>query len=567
MSDSDLELLERYTRQNAEDAFAEIVRRHLDLVFSAALRQVRSPQLAEEVAQSAFTDLARQAHRLAPDTVLTAWLYQVTRRTAIDAVRREARRQVREQVACELNAMNTTAADWTHVEPLLDEAMQELEDADRRAVLLRYFENKPLREVGQTLGTTEEAARKRVSRAVDHLREFFTRRGVTVGASGLAALLSANAVQAAPAGLGATISTAATLAGTSILTTATATATKAIVMTTLQKSLITATLVVIAGAGVYEARQASRLRADVQTLQQQQAPLAEQIQQLQRERDDATNKLALLAGENERLNRNSGELLKARANASAAQAQARELARLKSTVGNQPGALAAFLTNQMAVGLSAAEKRQQKDALARLARMKPMLSLTEDQERAITNIMTKHIQHGTQVASDMLAGKLTLEQLQANARASGSEQEEIKALLTPEQLAAYPAYQQAEKTVATDNRAKSDASRIADDFNLSKEQQEQIHSLFHELYLRDATSGRNEAAIKAQVAQGNLTDAANMETALRESQLQEKQKILEGVLSPEQLATYRQEQMAQIRQQAELAKKLFPSDKPAGTTN
>jgi RNA polymerase sigma factor (sigma-70 family) len=567
MSDSDLQLLERYTRQHAEDAFAEIVRRHLDLVFSAALRQVRSPQLAEEVAQSAFCDLARQAHRLAPDTVLTAWLYQVTRRTAIDAVRREARRQAREQVACELNAMNTTAADWRLVEPLLDEAMQELEDADRRAVLLRYFENKPLREVGQTLGTTEEAARKRVSRAVDHLREFFTRRGVTVGASGLAALLSANAVQAAPAGLAATISATAALAGTGILTTATATATKAIVMTTLQKSLITATLAVIAGAGVYEARQASRLRADVQTLQQQQAPLAEQIQQLQRERDEATNKLALLAGENERLNRSSGEILKLRAKASAAQAQARELAQLKSTVSNQPATLAPFLSNQLAAGLSAAEKRQQKDALARLARMKAALSLTEDQERAITNIMTKHIQHGTQLARDMLTGKLTPEQLQAGAREGDNEQAEIKALLTPEQLAAYPAYQQAEKTVATDNRAKSEASRIADDFNLSKEQQEQIHSLFYELYLRDATSGRNEAAIKAQVAQGNLTEAANMETALRESQLQERQKILEGVLSPEQLATYRQEQMAQIRQQAELAKKMFPSDKPAGTTN
>ena len=236
MNDSDLQLLERYTRQHAEDAFAEIVRRHLDLVFSAALRQVRSPQLAEEVAQSAFTDLARQAHRLAPDTVLSAWLYQVTRRTAIDVVRREARRQAREQVACELNAMNTPAADWTHIEPLLDEAMQELEDTDRAAVLLRYFENKSLREVGQTLGTNDDAARKRVSRAVERLREFFAKRGVTVGASGLVALISANAVQAAPAGLAVTISTAAALAGTTLATTATATATKAIVMTTLQKT-------------------------------------------------------------------------------------------------------------------------------------------------------------------------------------------------------------------------------------------------------------------------------------------------------------------------------------------
>src|SRR6266513_3855928 len=110
MSDTDLQLLARYNGDHAEDAFAEIVRRHLDLVFSAALRQVRSPKLAEEVSQSVFTDLARNAHRLAPDTILTAWLYQVTRRTAIDVVRREARRQLREQIATEMNTMNATAA-------------------------------------------------------------------------------------------------------------------------------------------------------------------------------------------------------------------------------------------------------------------------------------------------------------------------------------------------------------------------------------------------------------------------------------------------------------------------
>src|ERR1041385_4850231 len=126
MSDTDLELLARYARHHAEDAFAELVRRHLGLVYSAGLRQVRSPQLAEEVAQSVFVDLARNATRLKPDTILTAWLYQVTRRTAIDVVRREASRQLREQVSVELTAMNATANDWTEVEPLLDEAMHAL---------------------------------------------------------------------------------------------------------------------------------------------------------------------------------------------------------------------------------------------------------------------------------------------------------------------------------------------------------------------------------------------------------------------------------------------------------
>src|SRR6266850_260272 len=178
MSNTDLQLLQRYTRDRVEDAFAQIVRRHVDLVHSAALRQVRSPQLAEEVAQSAFTDLARNAHRLAPDTILSAWLYQVTRRTAIDVVRREARRQLHEQIATEMNALNAAASDWTHIEPLLDEAMHALDETDRTAVLLRYFENKSLRDVGQTLGMSDDAAQKRVSRAVERLREFFAKRGV-----------------------------------------------------------------------------------------------------------------------------------------------------------------------------------------------------------------------------------------------------------------------------------------------------------------------------------------------------------------------------------------------------
>src|SRR5213594_674510 len=243
MTATDLDLLREFTRDQSQHAFTALVQRHLDLVYCAALRQVRSSQLAEEVAQSVFIDLARNATRLKPDSILTAWLYQVTRRTAIDVVRREASRQLREQIATDMNAMNATAADWTHIEPLLDEAMHALDDTDRTAVLLRYFENKSLREVGATLGTSEDAAQKRVSRAVERLREFLAKRGVTAGASGLAVVISANAIQAAPVGSAVTISTAAALAGTTLATTATATATKAIAMTTLQKTLITSTVV------------------------------------------------------------------------------------------------------------------------------------------------------------------------------------------------------------------------------------------------------------------------------------------------------------------------------------
>ncbi|MGH7971202.1 MAG: RNA polymerase sigma factor, partial [Limisphaerales bacterium] len=254
----DLELLRSYVSDRAEDAFAELVHRHVNLVYSAALRRVRSPQLAEEVAQSTFADLARNAHRLAPDTILSAWLYQVTRRTAIDIVRREARRQLREQIAIEMNTMNSTAADWTQIEPLLDDAMPALDDTDRTAVLLRYFENRTLREVGLSLGTTEDAAQKRVARAVERLREYFAKHGATIGVGGLVVVISANAVQAAPVGLAMTLVAAATLAGTALPTATAITVTKTVAMTTLQKALVTATVVVLTGAGIYQARQATR---------------------------------------------------------------------------------------------------------------------------------------------------------------------------------------------------------------------------------------------------------------------------------------------------------------------
>jgi RNA polymerase sigma factor (sigma-70 family) len=319
MSETDAELLRRYEREHAEEAFAEIVRRYLNLVYAAALRQVRSPQLAEEVAQSAFTELARNSGRLAPDTVLAAWLYQVTRRRALDLVRREARRQLREQIATEMNAANATTDDWRQIEPLLDEAMHALDETERAAVLLRYFENKSLREVGAALGTSDDAAQKRVTRAVERLREFLAKRGVTVGAGGLVVVISANAVQAAPAGLAVTISAAAI--GAAIQTPTAILASKAIAMTTVQKTIIGTTLAVAVGAGVYEARQGATLRSQVDIMQQQQSPLTEQVKRLQEERDAATARQATLEEENARLKETVAEVPKLRG----------ELARLRST--------------------------------------------------------------------------------------------------------------------------------------------------------------------------------------------------------------------------------------------
>ncbi|MES1180918.1 MAG: sigma-70 family RNA polymerase sigma factor, partial [Verrucomicrobiota bacterium] len=181
---SDLDLLEKFARDHSQDAFTELVKRHVNLVYSAALRQVRSPQLAEEIAQSVFADLARVAatpsspacgvRDASSPRTLTPWLYAVTRRTAVDVIRKESRRQLREQIAVEMNAMNAAAASgtgvppvWSDIEQHLEDAMAALDETDRATILLRYFENKSLREVGETLGTNEDAAQKRVSRAVE----------------------------------------------------------------------------------------------------------------------------------------------------------------------------------------------------------------------------------------------------------------------------------------------------------------------------------------------------------------------------------------------------------------
>jgi RNA polymerase sigma factor (sigma-70 family) len=255
-----------------------------------------------------FVDLARQAMSLAPDTILSAWLYQVARRTAIDVIRRESRRQIREQVAQELTAMNAPDTDWTQIEPLLEEGMDSLEEKERTALLLRYFQSKSLSEVGEALGINEDAARKRISRSVERLREFFVRRGVSVGSVTLTTTITINAIQAAPAALGPVVISAALVSGTTITISATAIS-KIVAMTTIQKALAAATLVA-AAAGVYEAREASNARGQLVAVEQQGNSLSNKVEELTRAREELSGKLASI--EQEKTKSGGSELLRLR---------------------------------------------------------------------------------------------------------------------------------------------------------------------------------------------------------------------------------------------------------------
>ena len=210
---TDATLLRDYVEKRDERAFAELVQRHLGLVYAAALRRTRGQtHLAEEISQKVFCDLSRRAAALAHHPTLTGWLYRSTRYAAIDAARAESRRQKLQQT---LTAMPDTSpapelsADWEQLRPVIDDAMDQLDDRDRELMLLHFFNALTFAEAGARVSLSEDAARKRVTRALDKLRGHLSRRGVTSTTAALGLLLSQPPLAAAPSGLAAVITTSA----------------------------------------------------------------------------------------------------------------------------------------------------------------------------------------------------------------------------------------------------------------------------------------------------------------------------------------------------------------------
>ena len=215
---SDLELLREYAERQSEPAFATLVSRHINLVYSAALRQVGDAHLAEEITQATFIILARKAASLGSKTILPGWLYRTACYAARDALRARRRRQHREQEAYMQSTLQETYADsdWDQLSPLLDEAMTQLGESDRNALVLRFFERKSLQEVGSAFGLSEEAAKKRVSRALEKLRIFFAKRGVASSTSAISGAISTHSVQAAPVALAKSVTAVAVTKGAAV---------------------------------------------------------------------------------------------------------------------------------------------------------------------------------------------------------------------------------------------------------------------------------------------------------------------------------------------------------------
>ncbi|EEF59715.1 RNA polymerase sigma factor [Pedosphaera parvula] len=432
---SDSDLLRRYAEAGSEDAFAELVRRHLDLVYSAALRQVNGDaHLAQDVAQTVFRDLARKAASLSTHQTLTGWLYTSSHFAANKAVRTEQRRHTHEQEAHSMRELLLDSGpelDWTTLRHALDAVMHELNDADREAILLRYFEHRQLAEIGERLGLSEDAARKRVDRALEKLREHFAKKGITTTAAALSVVIAANAVQSAPVGLATAITAAAVISGTAVATSTAITATKIIAMTTLQKAVVTLTVAVLAGAGIYEAHQALQLREQNQALQQQQAPLTDQLQQLRRERDDATNRLSALTDELARVKKNPSELLKLRS-------QVGTLRQEKAAADSQSAVSKALANPETRKSIREHNKMVSSGIYSDLAKR---LQLTPEQTGQLNDLMADHVMDSLDLITQALRDhKSQAEVRQIFSASDTALQGKVQALLGDDALTQFQDY-------------------------------------------------------------------------------------------------------------------------------
>jgi RNA polymerase sigma factor (sigma-70 family) len=315
----DSQLLERFARSRSEDAFAELVRRHVNLVYSAAIRQVNGDtHLAQDVAQTVFSDLARKAPALSRRASLTGWLYTSARFAAAKMLRAEHRRRDREETFMREPIEAAPEPDWKKLHPVLDEVMHQLGETDREAILLRYFEDRAFAEIGARCGLNENAARMRVERALEKLRSLLAKRGVTTTAA-LASVISINAVQAAPPTL------ATTLATTSIASAGAGILSFWNIMNMTKLKLGLCAIVVIGASTALTVQHQSR-----EKLLAANESLLQQVAQLKAGNETLSNVAAQAKTSSPLPNEQLNELLRLRSEVGMLRQQTNELARLRS---------------------------------------------------------------------------------------------------------------------------------------------------------------------------------------------------------------------------------------------
>lgn len=295
---NDSELLHHYTADHSEDAFAALVQRYLNLVYFAALRRTNGDApLAQDVTQQVFAALAGHAAALQHHTVLTGWLYVTTRHAAANAMRTEQRRLHREKEAHAMQETSTSpdqSPDWDQLRSQLDHALDVLNEPDRMAVLLRFFENRPFADIGATLRVSEDAARVRVARALDKLRAVLVHRGITSTAAALAVILTNQSVIAAPPGLAASVTGFVLTNPLAASASGTAAAFNPWHIMSSTKIVIAAASVAVGlalGTALYERHEAHRAQAALAAAGQENAGLRDHLQRAGAQIEEAGKKL------------------------------------------------------------------------------------------------------------------------------------------------------------------------------------------------------------------------------------------------------------------------------------
>jgi RNA polymerase sigma factor (sigma-70 family) len=273
---SDAELLREFTERGSEPAFTELVQRHVDLVYSAALRQVGlDDHLARDVAQLVFLGLARKATKLADRPSLAGWLYTSTHYAAANIVRAERRRRTHELRSHMMHggpSDNSATVDWDRLRPVLDAAMLELSEHDREIVVQRFFGGRSFAEIGANLNMNEDTARKRAERALDKLHPLLARRGIRSTSEALALALLSHAVPAAPSGLATALSAAAM--SNAVVPLAAAAAAPFFTMSKLSMTVAVASLALLGGTWIVQQKRVSGARAELSALNAARATLA-----------------------------------------------------------------------------------------------------------------------------------------------------------------------------------------------------------------------------------------------------------------------------------------------------
>ncbi len=530
---NDTELLRRFVEESAEGPFTELVREHLNLVYSAALREMNGDgALAEDVSQAVFTKLAREAPRLVGHPSLAGWLYTTVRHLAGNWRRADQHRRRREEEAHSMNQLLSEDSPnevWQQVRPVLDDALHELNAADREAVVLRFLEDRPLREVGARLGLNENAARMRVDRALDKLRGQLARRGITSTASGLTAALAIGVLTPAPAALAGTIASTA-LASGAVAGSTTLTLIKLMSMTSVKVSLIGA--LVVGGIAVPTWQQTRLQGAQVENEQLRARETALRAQ---------ATELAALRKEAERLRKagdDPAELEQLREWKTQTQP---ELLRLRGMAGLARRAnveaeqLRAQLAKQASEGgihpVTAAMLDFQKQDRARrmegdLSNLTARLHLTPEQSQAVRDILSRHAQVDyAAMEQQYTTGKFDKEELARLNKEAGDQDTQIQALLTPEQKAAHASYNQEKTAQAARWGASGETADLQRELNLTAEQADQAYAAVYQVTLERIAKAKSGAKDEA-------ADSARW----RDLQT----KALESILTPTQLESYRQ---------------------------